>query len=601
MSFRRLFHGAESWLAVLLLFAMTILSVAEPLGRVLFHSGVPGGSVYVQVMTLWIGFVGALLATGQGKQLALSTELLIPAGPLRRGAQLISHGIAAAVCALLAYASIGLIEADRASATVLAGGLPKWTTEIVMPVALALMALRFVWKSNAAWLGRSTALAIAVAAPLLGYALRANPHALVWPIAIVLLIGLLLGTPIFVALAGLAMVCFFGEGTSISAVPVETLRLIESSTLPAIPLLTAAGYILAEGGASRRLVRVARAWFGWFPGGMAVMVCVVCALFTTFTGASGVTILALGGLVLPILTRGKYSEGFSLGLVTTSGSLGLLFPPSLPVILYALVAHVDMSQLFKAGLVPGILQMLLVIGYGMFVGHRSNAEKQPFTWREAGAAVWEAKWELALPVIVVVGLFSGFLTLVESAALGCALAVVVECFVFRDIPVATKLPRVTVHAATLVGAVLILLGIALGMTSYFVDAEIPDLLTTWVTTHIHSRVIFLLVLNVMLLVLGSVLEIYSAIFILAPLVAPIGLKFGVDPLHLGIVFLANLELGFIFPPLGLNLFLSSLRFGKPLPTLYRECLPFLIIGAIGVLIITYAEPMTTGVAALLTR
>lgn len=614
--YRWLFHQGESWLAVALLAAMTLLSTLEPLGRKLFHAGVPGGPVYVQVMTLWMGFVGALLATGQNKHLALSTELLIPKGAPRAAAVVYSHTVAATVCMLFAYSTAGLINADRLGGTTLEGGLPKWWSEFVMPVALIFIALRFAWKASPKLRWRLVA-AVPVALVVLFAALVAvnaahgptptilpgivNLKLPVLPVAIALVVGMLLGTPIFVSLAGLAMIFFHGEGTSISAVPVETLRLIESSTLPAIPLLTAAGFVLAEGGASQRLVRVAKAIFGWFPGGMAVMVVVVCALFTTFTGASGVTILALGGLVLPLLVKEKYPEGFSLGLVTASGSLGLLFPPSLPVILYSLVAKVDMTQLFLAGLVPGALTLLLVIAWGVRAGYKAKATIQKFDSKELAQSAWEAKWELALPVVVVAGFATGFFTLVESAAVACAAAVVVECFVFRDIPVTTKLPSVAADAGTLVGSVLILLGVALGLTSYLVDAEIPDALTAWVTLHIHSQVVFLLVLNALLLVLGSVLEIYSAIFILAPLVAPIGARFGVEPLHLGIVFLANLELGFLLPPLGLNLFLSSLRFGKPLPTLYKEALPFLIIGAIGVLLITYFPAMTTGVVALLSH
>ncbi len=294
-----------------------------------------------------------------------------------------------------------------------------------------------------------------------------------------------------------------------------------------------------------------------------------------------------------------YPEGFSLGLVTASGSLGLLFPPSLPVILYGVVAGVAIDHLYIGGLLPGLLMIVLVAAYGVLIGVRSKTPRQKFDSREAGRALWSAKWDLGLPLLVIVSIASGFATIVESAALGAAYAIILELAVHRDVHPTRDMPRVLVHASTLVGSVVILLGVALGLTSYLVDAEIPTRLLTWVQAHIHSQWEFLLALNVLLLVLGSVLEIYSAIVVLAPLIAPLGVAFGVEPVHLGVVFLANLELGFLFPPMGLNLFLSASRFQKPLPLLYRKALPFLIIMAVGVLLITYVPAIPTGVVYLL--
>ena len=359
--------------------------------------------------------------------------------------------------------------------------------------------------------------------------------------------------------------------------------------------------MLAEGQASHRLVRFFRALFGWMPGGLAVLVAGVCALFTTFTGGSGVTIIALGGLVYPMLREEGYPEGFSLGLVTAGGSLGLLFPPSLPVILYGVVAGVPPDLLYLGGLLPGFLLLLLVALYGVWVGKRVQKGTTPFSWREIAAATWATKWELAVPLLVI-GLFaSGAASLVESSAAACAFAIVTQCLVMRDLHVVRDLPRVLLKATTLIGAVLILLASAMGLTSYLVDAEIPGRLLTAVQSHVDSPLVFLLALNVFLLILGSVLEIYSAIVILTPLVVPIGAAFGIDPVHLGVIFLANLELGFLFPPVGLNLFLSASRFGTPLPRLYRHVVPFLIILAIGVLLITYVPSMTLGILHLLGR
>jgi C4-dicarboxylate transporter, DctM subunit len=402
-------------------------------------------------------------------------------------------------------------------------------------------------------------------------------------------------------MSGLSMALFFGDSgaAGVAAVPNEAYGLVSSATLPAIPLLTVAGYVLAEGGATRRLVRAYKGIFGWMPGGVAVMVTFVCALFTTFTGASGVTILALGGLLLPSLLDEGYPEDFSVGLVTAAGSLGLLFPPSLPVILYGVVAEAPIDRLFIGGLLPGLLMIVLVAAYGVLVGVRSRAPRSRFDAKEAAAALWDAKWDLGLPTLVVIAVGTGFATIVEAAALAAAYSMIVELAIFRSIHPLRDLPRVLVHTATLVGSVLILLGTALGLKSWMVDAEVPTRLVEWMTSHVRSPALFLLILNAALLVLGSVLEIYSAIVVLAPLVGSLGLAYGIDPIHLGVVFLANLELGFLFPPMGLNLFLAASRFRKPLPYVYGKALPFLLIMAAGVLAITYLPVITTGVVTLL--
>jgi C4-dicarboxylate transporter, DctM subunit len=566
-----------------------------------FH--IPGSSAYVQQLTLWLALVGGLVATREGKHLTLSTAELFGDGVARKVARVFAYSVAAATVAVLAYGSIAVVAVNRQNGKLLPIGIPEWVSECIMPVALALMAARFAWQASPGWRGRT----IAAAAVAGGFALSLLPAeavAHVWPLAVAVIAGALLGAPVFVAMGGVALILFFRDLTPVSAVPAEVYRLMYSPTLPAIPLLTACGYVLAESRASVRLVRFFRALFGWMPGGIAVMVVAVCALFTTFTGGSGVTIIALGGLVYPILREDGYSEGFSLGLVTASGSLGLLFPPSLPVIIYSVVASsrnmsVPADSLYLAGLLPGLLLVVLAAIYGIYIGGRNKARRQPFRWKEAAAASWEAKWELLLPFLII-GLFeSGLTSIVQTAAAAFAAAVVVECFITRDIAFLHGLPGVLLRSSSLMGAVLILLSIAMGLTSYLVDAQIPALLTSWVTAHIHTKLVFLLVLNVLLLVLGSVLEIYSALIILAPLIAPLGALFGVNPIHLGVIFLANLELGFLFPPVGMNLFLSSSRFGKPLPQLYRHVVPFLIILGIGVLLITYIPAMSIGVLKLL--
>src|SRR5262245_4058576 len=572
----RVLRRIEGGVLVAAFFASMILPLIDAIGRPFGGFAVPGAATYRAQLMLWLAFVGGLLATRERHHLTLSTAEAIGSARGRAQARLFSSSVAAAVCAVLAYSAWGVVMADREQGSRLAIGLPAWRSECGMAAALALIGVRLACGAGVSWSGRAVAFLAIAAAFALGL-LPALGHTIALPIAALILMATIVGAPVFIAMGGIALVLFFKDSVPVSAVTAEIYRLMVSPTLPAIPLLTACGYVLAESNASTRLVRFFRALFGWMPGGVAILVAAVCALFTTFTGGSGITIMALGGLLYPILLKDRYPEGFSLGLVTASGSLGLLFPPSLPVILYAIVANVPADSLYLAGFLPGLLLILIVAAYGMSVGRRSESAQQPFSWREAMAAGWAARWELSVPVIVV-GLFStGLTTMVEAAAVAFGYAMLVECFVTRDIHPLRQLPGVLVKASVLCGSVLILLASALGLTSWLVDAQIPNALLEAVKTHISSPTVFLLVLNVVLLVLGSVLEIYSAIVILAPLVAPIGAAFGIDPVHLGVVFLANLELGFLFPPVGLNLFLSSSRFDKPLPQLYRHVVPFLII------------------------
>jgi len=576
----------------------TVIPLVDAIGRPLGGFHIPGSSAYVQQLTLWLAFLGGLLAAREGKHLTLSTGMFLGESRFALPARVVSQATAAAVAAVLCYASYKLVLADREMARILPIGVPEWVSECIMPLALALIALRFVMHSSERWRGRLVALAAVAGALAMGFA-----PAFFAKLAIVLIVvtlgAALLGTPVFIVMGGIAMLLFFRNDVPVSAVSAEIYRLVASPTLPAIPLLTGCGFILAESRASHRLVRFFHALFGWMPGGVAVLVACVCALFTTFTGGSGITIIALGGLVYPILLEEGYSEKFSLGLVTAAGSLGLLFPPSLPVILYSVVASVPADLLYIAGFVPGLLLLVIVAAYGVHEGMKFEKGRRSFSWKELALSAWEAKWELSIPVLIV-GLFgSGLASMVEASAAACAYAVIVECAITRDLHIWRDVPKVLLKAGALVGAVLLLLSTAMGLTSYLVDAQIPDRLMQAVTTHIHSPLLFLLVLNIVLLVLGSVLEIYSAIVILTPLLAPLGVAFGIDPVHLGVVFLANLELGFLFPPVGLNLFLSSSRFNKPLPTLYRYIVPFLVVIALGVLAITYVPQMTIGVLKIL--
>lgn len=581
----------ETVLAVAAMAAMTLLPLLEIVARKTVGRGVPGSAPVVQHLTLLVAFLGAALAARFEKLLALSTVSFLPSrwlAPVR----VFTSALTAAVASGLVWASLELVRAEREAGTLLVGPVPVWAIVVVMPVGFGAVAARVILHASPAWWGKALA-SLGLAIPvLLGWAAPLAAERLLTPAVVIIVAATVLGLPIFAAIGGLALVLFWSTGTPVAAVTVEAYRLAASPLLPAIPLFTLGGYFLAEGGASQRLVRTFEALVGWAPGGPAILTVLVFAFFTSFTGASGVTILSLGGLLLPVLIKARFPENFSLGLVTAAGSLGVLFPPSLPVILYGVYSHTEIDRLFLGGLIPAFLLVVLVSAWCVWNGRRLHAERVAFSAREAGAAVWAAKWELALPVVVLVGIFGGFATLVEAAALTVLYALLVECFVYKDLSLRRDLARVVTESTTLVGGVLLILGVALGFTNYLIDAEIPARAVDWVRAHIEARWVFLLALNGFLIIVGCLLDIYSAILVVVPLIAPMGEAFGVDPIHLGVIFLANLQLGYLTPPVGMNLFLAAYRFNQPLARVYRDSFPFLLVMLLGVLLITYVPELS---------
>jgi tripartite ATP-independent transporter DctM subunit len=407
----------------------------------------------------------------------------------------------------------------------------------------------------------------------------------------------LAGVPVFALMGALALWLFHGAGIQSSAVIIELSRLSSLPSLIAVPLFTFAGYVLAESKAPQRLVALAEALFGWLPGGVAVAGLCACALFTAFTGASGVTIIALGGLIFPLLRRQGYPESFSLGLITTTGSLGLMFPPSLPIILYALVGKISIDKLFAAAAVPGLVLLAALSLYAFVVAKREEVKPIPFSWNALRSAARAAVWEIPLPLIVIGGIYGGLFTASEAAAVMAFYVMVAEVLVYRDVPPG-KLPGIARESMILVGAILIVLGCALGLTSYMIDADVPGRIFAFLHEHVASPWGFLALLNVFLLVVNMV-EIFSAIVIVVPIIAPVAAQYGIDPVHLGALFLLNLEIGYMTPPLGLNLFLSSRRFDRPLPVLYRAVLPFwvLLVGAL--MVVTYCPALSLWLPRLL--
>lgn len=396
-----------------------------------------------------------------------------------------------------------------------------------------------------------------------------------------------LGTPLFAVIGLGALLAFHFAEIDPAAIFIELYRVTSNPTLVAIPLFTFAGFILANGKTPERLTRLSQAFLGGLTGGVPMVVLTACAFFTAFTGASGVTIIALGGLLYPLMLKELYSKNFSLGLMTSSGSLGLLFPPSIPLILYGLVAQVNVDELFLAGIVPGTLMILIIGTYSILKSKSLKIQKRPFHWDEALSALREAIWEIPLPFIILFGIYGGIITVAEAASVTVVYVIVVESFIYKDLHPLEDLPRIMRESMILVGAILIILGTAMGFTNYLIDEQIPMHLLDFMKQYIHDPVTFLIALNVFLLLVGCMMDIFSAIIVVVPLIVPIAKSFDVNMVHLGIIFLTNLEIGYSTPPVGINLFIASSRFNEPIVRLYRATLPFLGLRIMGLLTITY--------------
>lgn len=394
------------------------------------------------------------------------------------------------------------------------------------------------------------------------------------------------GAPLFTVIAASAMLGYQREEIDLMAIAIEVLGIAGMPMLSAIPLFTFAGYLLSKSKAPQRLVRLTSAVLGWMPGGLALVALAACAFFTAFTGASGVTIIALGAILYPALKQDGYPDNFNLGLVTTSGSLGLLFAPSLPLILYGVVAEISIDDLFRAGVLPGMLMLVLLAGYSLWINRHNRQPLKTFSWQEVGGAFWEAKWELPLPIVVLGGIYSGFFAVSEAAAVTALYVLIVEVFILREISL-RELPEVMRESMLLVGGILIILGVSLASTNYMIDAGVPQKLLAYITEFVSSQASFLFLLFVFLLILGAILDIFAAIVLVVPLILPIAAQYNVNEFHLGIIFLAAMQLGYLTPPVGLNLFIASYRFDRPIMNVYSATFPFLLILMVSVLIIMY--------------
>jgi len=409
---------------------------------------------------------------------------------------------------------------------------------------------------------------------------------------ILLILIALIGAPLFTVIAAGGMLASQSADISPDILIIEMNRLASSPNMIAIPLFTFAGVLMSSGGAPQRLVDFYRAALGWMPGGLAIVAIGSCAFFTAYSGASGVTILALGGLLYPILRGEGYKENFSLGLLTTSGSLGLMFPPSLAIIIYGIVAGVGIEEMFFAGLVPGILLMFMLAIYSMFHGSKSHVVKHKFELNTLLTSMKGSIWDLLLPVAVVTGIFGGFVSIMEAAAATAAYVIVVEVYIYKEIDLRTQFFDLLVETCVLFGSLLAILLVALGLTNLMIDAQLPMILLNTIEQHINSPLQFLLLLNFFLLLVGAMMDIFSAIIVVVPLILPVATRYGIDPIHLGIIFLANLEIGYSTPPVGINLFIASQRFGKTIITLFKSTLPYLLIMFVWLLMITYIPELS---------
>ena len=616
--FVKRFNGLENLLAFFSIFLLALFPFLEVIARTVFHTGVANSTVLTHHLVLILAFIGAVITARENKHLSLTLNWKLPAGLLKRiqaGTALINTTF----CTAFAWISFSfLLNAFNASEKIAVFPL-RWIA-MVMPLGYLLMALRFIAHTPPKPLAKIIAALGLILGTLLALGAIANishvlfPSAgefldslvpiynqvlsrLVTPLILVLIVSAVFGVPIFIVLGGLAYLLFAKTAQPLEVIANEAYSLLTSHAIPAIPLFTFTGFILSESKASERLVKLFKAFFSWFPGGLAIMAILVCTFFTTFTGASGVTILAVGGLLSYVLIKGNFSPNFSTGLLTATGSIGLLFPPSLPVIIYGVTAQISIKDMFIGGIIPGILMVLTMISFGIWYALKKKVPRERFVLQEAYAAIKNSFWEILLPVIVVYGYFGGITTLVESGAIAVIYALFVEVVIHRDLKL-KDLPQVLLKCMPIMGGVLAILALAKGLSYFVVDAEIPMQLTAWVQSSISSKYVFLLLLNIALLITGCFMDIFSAILVVVPLIIPLGNLFGIHPVHLGIIFLANMELGYLTPPLGLNLFLASYRFNEPMGKIVKDVFPFLIIQLVAVLLITYVPLLTTGLLTI---
>ena len=589
-----LLNKFEKFIAVVIFSVITLFPVVEALARTFGQQAISGSSYIVQHLVLWIGIFGGVIAAKENNLLALTQNKIFDLNKKVDFKGWLPRFYSFFILLLLTVASYDLISIEYRFQELIAPNIPRWFAQVILPLGFGSMSAIIFFKSYKSNKVRFSFIVVSIFifCILSIFDIRELPL-IIWIGLSISIISLILGAPIFLGLGGIAILLFWNDYMSISSIPSEAYRIVIKPTLPTIPLFTLAGFILAESNTSSRLVNVFRALFGWLPGGTPVLVVILCGFFTSLTGGSGVTILALGGLLLPMLVQEGYKRSFSIGLITVSGSIGLLFVPSLPMIIYSVRARINVVDTFIGGLMPFFLLVVLISGYAIFQGKIQNIKLNKFQFGLALSSCYKAKWELVIPLIILFGVFAGYTTLVETAAFLVIYITIIELFVYKDINL-NKLPDIVKNCASITGGVLIIIGIAMGLTSYLVDAQFPQAMLQWSKTAITSKYLFLLLLNIFLLIAGCLMDIFSAIIIIVPLIKPLGTYFDIHPVHLAIIFIANMELGFLTPPVGMNLFLSAYRFKEDMNQIYKATLPFFVVKLIAVVLITYVPFITIG-------
>jgi C4-dicarboxylate transporter, DctM subunit len=593
----RLLRGltqADTWLAGLALVLMALIPLVEILSRPMMGKGIDNAPVVVQHLGLLMAMAGAIAAERFGHLTSLGVVVprFYAVGQLG----------ASAVCGVLAWASGQLVLSEMSAEQLLAYGIPVWWFEAAMPLGFACLALKLGARCSTQW---HLKLAGAVVAPLLGawLAYSFDGEALpLWPWVIGLVLLLSCGAPIFAVLGGLALALFWQDGLPLASIALSHYQITVNPSLPALPLFTLAGLIFASTGAAKRLGAVFVALFGGGKTGTVIAATVLCSCFTAFTGGSGVTILALGGLLLPLLQGVGYPERKGISLVTSASALGVLLAPSVPLIMYAIIARVPINTMFMAGIVPAVVMVVCLLIFGGYLrrdvvrSQHTNSQTK-FSMQTLRDAAWHAKWELLAPVVAIGSLASGFATPTESAALTAIYAVLTQSLAHRELS-ASKLGECLAQCTQIIGGVMLILGMALGLTNYLVDAGIPDLATEWVQSVTQNKWVFLLALNVFLFAAGALMEIYAAIVVLVPLLLPLAISYGIDPVHFGIIFLANMEMGFLCPPAGMNIYFASAVFKQPIRTVAASVAPALLAIFVGTLLISWLPLLATGLPDL---
>jgi len=613
-----------SWLEMGICFgALSFLALIPFAELVLrqFKMAIPASKLLITYLFLVSGFFSAMITSKTGDHISITAVQYIKHDKVKRTLEFTSALISIFVLSILVWNCISFIKYGLVGRMV--GPVPDWFFAIAMPLGYAVMVLRFLLRLETVrgkmCAGAVILLGTAAALPAIAklvwgfeppepyYSWVNTLYDTAWfirlPAILFLILAAFTGMPIFAAIGGIAMIMLQAGGREPEAAPIQIFSALTEGDIVAIPLFTLTGFFLSESRAGERLVRTFRAFFSWLPGGMIIATVIICAFFTSFTGASGVTILALGGILYTILTENKYSERFSIGLLTSVGCIGLMFPPSLPIILVATTSNTilhfmnipvtySIIHFFIGALIPGLILVLAMIATGMTISAKVKIPSEKFNPAHAFAALRGSFFEILLPVILIVGYFSGRLTLAEASAISVIYVVIVEVFINKDIAVA-EIPQVFLKAVKIIGGVLAILAMAKALSYAIIDSGVPERFTFWMQSAVQSKWVFLLLLNLALLVTGCLMDIFSAILVVLPLIVPLGHAYGIDPVHLGIIFIMNLEVGYLTPPVGLNLFLSSYRFEKPFAQICRNVLPFLIIQFVIVLLVTYVPLLST--------